>query len=157
MIKVGVSNDPSRRIQSVKAKGDLSIVFAIQHEKAAEIEKHAHNLLALLGKHVTGEWFKASPAEASEAVTTAVKIAEGTELPLAAGGLPAGRIPNKFKEKTRGDKVSITFWVESSMRKKVKIKAAKTGRTVQEIVGSAIEDAVSDIGDTEISGHTVAA
>ena len=81
-LKVGHSRDPDRRSKEL---GGIEILHTTPTlEQAERIERLAHRLLALSGKHVRGEWFEANLEDAIAAIETAVKQAEGNELELGA-------------------------------------------------------------------------
>ena len=55
-------------------------IYVIEH--AERIERLAHRVLALHGKHLRGEWFEATIKDAVVAIEIATRQAEGEELNL---------------------------------------------------------------------------
>lgn len=80
-IKLGHSIDPAKRskqmVRPVTLVHETDIV-----EEAERIERLAHRILALHGKHLRGEWFEASVGDAIKAIEIAVRQAEQEELAL---------------------------------------------------------------------------
>jgi len=81
LIKVGHSRRPDARRKEIGNEAEIVWLSEV-YEQAELIERTAHRLLALAGKHVRGERFAATLSEAIEAIECAVRIAKGQELPL---------------------------------------------------------------------------
>lgn len=80
-IKLGHSKDPETRAKQVGRPVEIvHQTDVIEHVE--RIERIAHRVLALHGRHIRGEWFEATVADAVSAIEAAVKQAEGAELPL---------------------------------------------------------------------------
>ena len=79
-VKLGISANPKRR--STQYGPTVMLAHSRVMDQARKIEKLAHRVLALHGKHVRGEWFEASVSDAIEAIDIAVRQAENGELPL---------------------------------------------------------------------------
>jgi len=80
-VKVGHSRDPDGRAKQI-GSGVTVIHSTPLIEQAELIERTAHRLLKLSGKHIRGEWFKATLQEAIAAIERAESIANGNEMPL---------------------------------------------------------------------------
>lgn len=80
-LKLGHSRNPEARAKQigrpVKVVHQTDVI-----EHAERIERLAHRVLALHGKHIRGEWFEATLEDAIAAIETATRQAEGSELPL---------------------------------------------------------------------------
>lgn len=81
LLKLGMSADPHRRAREI-GKGISVVHETDSFDRAEEIERLAHKVLALHGKHIRGEWFEAELDGAIEAIAIAVRQAEELELPL---------------------------------------------------------------------------
>lgn len=81
-IKVGHAKRPDKRVKEISAKGLRLLSQTDVKEDAERIERTAHRLLKLAGKHIRGEWFNASHDEALAAILTAEKIVNGNQLGL---------------------------------------------------------------------------
>lgn len=70
--KIGVSNSPKVRMQTLQVNepARLSLVAAIKHVRARDIEFTAHNLLK--ESRIHGEWFAVTADEAVSAVKSAI-------------------------------------------------------------------------------------
>lgn len=80
-LKLGHSIDPIKRARSVgKPVEVVHQTDVIEHVE--RIERLAHRVLALHGRHIRGEWFEAKLEDAIAAIETAVRQAEGSELGL---------------------------------------------------------------------------
>lgn len=128
-LKLGHSVNPLVRSKR------LGVVASVVHETdvvvhAEKIERLAHRVLALHGKHLRGEWFEATVEDAIKAIEIATKQAENEELSLGGNlkvkgrkGRPHGsvhdamvhfRLPNTLRQRLeavsskRGDQPSIT-------------------------------------------------
>jgi hypothetical protein len=79
--KIGHSNKPSRRRMEIAGRRKLLRVVhtSVYSPVANKIEKTAHRLLKLAGKHVEYEWFSASLDECIEAIARAERIVAGLE------------------------------------------------------------------------------
>ena len=80
-LKVGHSIAPQARAKQIGRPVDILHLTDIIVEAEA-VERTAHRLLKISGKHVRGEWFSASLEEAVEAINLARRIVDGLELPL---------------------------------------------------------------------------
>lgn len=88
-LKLGHSRCPEKRAREIWCQPEL--VFQTDVLKCAErIERLAHRVLVLHGKHLKGEWFAATIEDGINAIEIAVRQAENEELPLG-GSLTAGR------------------------------------------------------------------
>lgn len=80
-IKLGHSNNPARRskqmVRPVTLVHETDVI-----EEAERVERLAHRILALHGKHLRGEWFEATVCDAIAAIEIAVRQAEQEELAL---------------------------------------------------------------------------
>jgi len=81
LVKVGHSTRVEKRIKEIRGVAGIAHLTEIK-ANAELIERTAHRLLKLAGKHVKDEWFSATVAEALEAIERAERIAEGLELGL---------------------------------------------------------------------------
>jgi hypothetical protein len=80
-IKLGHSNNPERRAKQIGRP--VAIVHTTDVlEHVERIERLAHRVLALHGRHIRGEWFDATIESALTAIEIAVRQAEAHELPL---------------------------------------------------------------------------
>lgn len=81
LVKVGYSNKPERRAKQVGNVIEIAHTSAFL-EDAETIERGAHKLLRLAGRHIRAEWFSATVKEAIGAIERAQRIAAGLELAL---------------------------------------------------------------------------
>ena len=80
-LKLGHSVAPSRRAKELRRA--VSIVHTTDVlEHAERIERLAHRVLALHGRHIRGEWFEATLDQAVEAIEIAIRQAADCELKL---------------------------------------------------------------------------
>lgn len=79
-LKVGHSIAPQARAKQLGSIDILHLTDIIVEAEA--VERTAHRLLKMSGKHLHGEWFSASLEEAVEAIERARRIVDGLELPL---------------------------------------------------------------------------
>lgn len=80
-LKLGHSKNPATRSKQLgRAVEIVHQTDVLEH--AEHIERLAHRVLVLHGKHIKGEWFEASLADAITAIEIAVKQAERQELHL---------------------------------------------------------------------------
>lgn len=80
-VKVGFSRQPDKRSRQVGP--GVNVAYATEFKVNGErIERGAHRLLRLAGKHVRAEWFSATVAEAKAAIERAERIDAGLELAL---------------------------------------------------------------------------
>ncbi len=80
-LKLGHSRNPTERAKQI----GRPVVIVHQTdviEHAERIERLAHRVLALHGRHIRGEWFEATLDAAIAAIETAIRQAEGQELAL---------------------------------------------------------------------------
>ena len=82
--KVGRSNNPSRRKPEVsERKRQISVAYTSRYSaEAGRIERAAHRLLKLAGKHIKGEWFSATVDECIEAIERAERVVAGIDPPI---------------------------------------------------------------------------
>ena len=80
-VKVGRSHDPKLRLKAIVGGKQLLHTTEVLFE-CDQVEKTAHRLLAMAGKHIRCEWFRASLKDAVEAIERAKRIVAGEELPL---------------------------------------------------------------------------
>jgi hypothetical protein len=75
--KIGLANDPVRRLailQTGNASGiGVNASVPVMRSDADLVERHAHHLL--LDRHIRGEWFDVTPAEALAVIRQAVSAA----------------------------------------------------------------------------------
>ena len=86
-VKVGFSKNPARRAIELGALDVLHHTEWLEH--AELIERSAHRLLKLGGKHIKDEVFSASVKEAIAAINDAIEMAAGDALRLDSG--PTGK------------------------------------------------------------------
>lgn len=104
-LKLGHSKSPATRAKQLGRR--VTIVHetdVIEH--AEQIERLAHRVLALHGKHLRGEWFEAKLADAITAIEIATKQAESEELPLGRAVGPNART---------GTKAMITIKIDADL------------------------------------------
>lgn len=80
-LKLGHSVDPERRAKQVGRAVEVVHETDVL-EQVERIERLAHRVLALHGRHIRGEWFEASLDEAVRAIEIATRQAEQQELVL---------------------------------------------------------------------------
>jgi hypothetical protein len=92
-LKIGVSDNPTGRMATLKAKRrTLSVVASFSRDGDARlIESIAHRLL--LAKHVKGEWFDVSDAQAIAAIESAIAMVESGDLAILNPGIPTTPSP----------------------------------------------------------------
>lgn len=79
-LKIGRSKHPEQRARELAG---LEILFQSEHRTdAANIERLAHRVMTLNGRHHDREWFDGTPRAAIHAIKTAIKQADGAELAL---------------------------------------------------------------------------
>lgn len=89
-LKLGHSIDPARRSKNVGRS--VEVVYETDVvEQAERIERLAHKVLALHGKHLHGEWFEATLGAAILSIDIAIRQAERQE--FAMGGRLNHSIP----------------------------------------------------------------
>lgn len=95
-LKLGHSIDPIKRARSVgKPVEVVHQTDVIEHVE--RIERLAHRVLALHGRHIRGEWFEADLSDAISAIEMAIRQAEGSELQLV-GRLSRPDMPRRPKK-----------------------------------------------------------
>ncbi len=82
-LKLGHSKKPAARARQIGRPVEVVHQTDVL-EHVEKIERLAHRVLALHGRHIRGEWFEASLDQAIAAIQTAVRQAEGSELVLVA-------------------------------------------------------------------------
>jgi hypothetical protein len=93
-IKLGHSVDPDRR--ATQLGRHVEVVHATDViEHVERIERLAHRVLALHGRHIRGEWFEATITDAILAIEIATRQAEQQELML--GGTLGNRLPQHLE------------------------------------------------------------
>ncbi len=71
-LKVGVSNAPLRRLREVTSA--VGLIYETEPlQDPFKVEELAHRILIKSGKHISGEWFAASPEDAIEAIKNALR------------------------------------------------------------------------------------
>lgn len=80
-IKLGHAKNVERRKNEIGRHLDIVHQTDVL-EQAERIERLAHRILALHGKHLKGEWFEATLEDAILAIEIATRQAEGEELNL---------------------------------------------------------------------------
>lgn len=77
-LKLGHSRNPTARAKQIGRPVEIvHQTDVIEHVE--KIERLAHRVLALHGKHIRGEWFEAKIEDAIKSIETAVRQAEGKE------------------------------------------------------------------------------
>jgi len=132
-LKIGHSVDPSRRSKQ------LGVAVSIMHEtdvldQAERIERLAHRVLALSGKHLCGEWFDATVEDAISAIDIAVRQAESVELPL------GGRL--NFPSRG-GITPTLTLRLPQEIRDKLEQMAERDRRKLTQYVQKVLADHVA--------------
>lgn len=80
-LKLGHSRNPAARAKNVGKP--VEVIYQSEvFEHAEKIERLAHRVLALHGRHIRGEWFEATLDAAIISIETAVRQAAGLELPI---------------------------------------------------------------------------
>ena len=142
IVKLGYSINPQRRVYQVSVEADLAYETMLI-DQAEKVERLAHRILALTGKHIEGELFEATVSQAIDAIDTAIRQHEGLELPL--GGklnkfhwknnpkeweVFSLRLDPKLKEKLQSladaDRRSLTNYVEVLLQ--IHVEEATKGR-----------------------------
>lgn len=80
-IKLGHSRNPHARAKKIGRRVEVIHVTDLI-EQAERVERLAHRILALDGRHIRGEWFEAELEQAIRAIQIAVRQAEREELAL---------------------------------------------------------------------------
>lgn len=80
-LKLGHSKNPEERAKWVGKPVEIVHQTDVI-EQVERIERLAHRVLALHGKHIRGEWFEARLEDALLAIEIATRQAENAELPL---------------------------------------------------------------------------
>lgn len=99
LCKIGISDDPRRRLREVKKHRrlpDLLLHREIPRPGPmlpSEVEALAH--LVLARRHVFGEWFACAPVTAERAIALAVRIGESDDVEL------ARRVIDKARRRSR--------------------------------------------------------
>lgn len=130
MVKLGHSRNPSKRSKQI-GKGITLLHETDVLEQAERIERLAHRVLALHGRHLRGEWFEATLEQAIEAIEIAVKQAANEELSL--GGKM--EVPWKFLD----DSFSLGLRVSRATRDGLKQIAKERGITTSQLAREALE------------------
>ena len=79
-VKVGFSNDPSRRLKELRDGGSVNVLHTTRdYDNAFRVERAAHRLLDLAGRRIKGELFQATLEEAIAAIERAERIVAGSE------------------------------------------------------------------------------
>jgi len=132
-IKLGHSVCPERRAK------ELGVPVDIVHqtdviELAEKVERLAHRILALHGKHLRGEWFEASLEDAIKAIEIATKQAEGEQLPLGISLLNNNKTFEVPRPKSCKGKVRISVWVHPETRNFLKVEAIKADMSINDFL-----------------------
>lgn len=138
-IKLGHSKSPERRAK------ELGVPVTIVHqtdviEFAEKIERLAHRVLALHGKHLRGEWFEASLQDAVQAIEIATQQAEGEQLPLGISLLNNNKTFEVPRPKSRKGKVMISVFVYPETRDWLKVEAIKAGMSLSDFLLKLMKD-----------------
>lgn len=113
-LKLGHSVNPERR---AKQLGNPDLVHQTDViEQAERIERLAHRVLALHGKHLRDEWFEASLEDAMKAIDIATRQAENKELALG-GKLKIGRPPKDEGAKYARINIRAPQWLMDAIRR----------------------------------------
>lgn len=76
--KVGISRNPKRRLESLQTANPRRLLLVWQVWVGVfpnMVESHLHSHLTRAGRHLSGEWFKLSPAEADRLHRLAERVA----------------------------------------------------------------------------------
>lgn len=76
-IKVGVSQDVSKRIRHIKTSTDCKIELITTVENCEQFEQPIHHYLYSLGHHIHGEWFKPEAKNIALAIFNDIKAIRG--------------------------------------------------------------------------------
>ena len=88
--KVGHSDNPMRRSFELGST-PLSLLYATKFSpNAYRVERTAHRILRVAGKHIKGEWFTASLDECVAAIERAERIVAGLEPDVKADAVLVG-------------------------------------------------------------------
>lgn len=107
-LKVGHSRNPELRLQQIPEAVDVLHQSGLVVD-AELVERTAHRLLTLAGKHVRGEWFAVTLGEAIDAIERAERIAAGDESLM-------GRVYPSDGEMTREEALSTLVQCAGSQR-----------------------------------------
>lgn len=135
IVKVGRSTSPEQRLKGLKSAKAVRLLHKSQKfEDAHVIEQTAHRLLALSGRHVRGETFRASVKEAIAAIKRAERIAAGQELALDRAGKYSPKKPRQPRW------IDIRVMIDAGLVREIKaIQAAQPIRcTFASVVRAAL-------------------
>lgn len=104
-IKLGISKHPIRRSRNFGPGVEL-VATTDMFDEAPVVEKLAHRVLALHGKHLRGEWFLATVDDALKAIEIARRQAARIELPLG-GQLKGGTSDTRHEMKALARRRSV--------------------------------------------------
>lgn len=104
-VKVGFSTDPVRRAKAFGRCAALAHATdeEIDFEDARRLERLAHRVLVLSGKHIRGEWFSATVEDAVAAIEIAMRQASNVELKL------GGDVPRHCRPRPETVLVTVTM------------------------------------------------
>jgi hypothetical protein len=94
-LKIGRSVKPWARAKQIERKIDFVPYETGMLPNADLIERAAHRVMALFGKHLGGEWFEGSITDAKLAIEIAIRQVQNNEL-----GLGGTLLPNKRRKRT---------------------------------------------------------
>lgn len=94
-LKIGRSKAPWLRAKQIERKIKLVPYETGMLPNADLIERAAHRVMALFGKHLGGEWFEGSISDAKLAIEIAIRQVQNNEL-----GLGGTLLPNKRRKRT---------------------------------------------------------
>ena len=118
-LKVGHSREPQQRIKTLRRYyPSIRLLSETEvKEQAERIERTAHRLLALDGKHIKDEWFRASLEDALAAIGAAEDIVSGKAEPLTSKQLKALRKRKNFSVSVDQD---LLDWLDGYVKRQNK-------------------------------------
>jgi len=130
-IKLGHSVCPERRAKQLGVPVDIVHQTDVI-ELAEKVERLAHRILALYGKHLRGEWFEASLEDAIQAIEIATQQAEGEQLPLG-GTCSGGRRERKYTD------VALSIPLQNNLKERIQELAKADHRSVSAYIRLILE------------------
>lgn len=133
-LKLGHSKDPAKRAKQVGRPVEVVHTTDLI-EQVERIERVAHRVLALHGRHIRGEWFEAKLSDAVAAIETAIRQAEGLELPL------VGRLsrPDMHDKPPRE---ALSIWLPVELKAALQKLADRENRSLTNYIETKLRDVV---------------